>query len=428
MGVFKAAAEPFTRTGMSPEAKAQFKLVIDDFFDTVYVGSIVRSRGKRANLDADKVKKIIDTAPHSALRAKALGLIDHAVYPDEFQRLIEKDLGISNLKVAKNYGSEEAKDLDLSNPFAIFKLLAPPKTTTGAGKKDRIAIIYALGAIMSGKSGRSLFDGSSVGSTTLIEAIKQADADPKVRAIVLRVDSPGGSALASDLIWHQLKQCKKPVIASMGDTAASGGYYLSMAAKKIYAEPGTLTGSIGVIGGKIAVRGLLEKVGVHTDGLSRGANSGLLSRFDTFSESERKSMQKLMEEIYDQFLSKAIEGRKLAGKDFTKEKLLKLADGRIWTGKQALENGLIDALGGLEDAIAEAKTEGGLGRDAAVDYLVLPKAPSFLDSFLERGLGMQLQTLLAQQPELRNHLRTIEPLLSSRETMWFLAPCATQFR
>jgi protease-4 len=428
MGVFKSAAEPYTRKDMSPEAKAQYKLVLDDFFEGIYVGSVVRSRGKKANLDAAKYMKIIDTAPHSARVCKQLGLIDHAVYEDEFRKIIEKDLGVGELKFVKNYASQEAADIDFSNPFAIFQLLSPKKSSGLTGKKDRIAIIYALGAIMTGKSGASILGGNTVGSTTLIEAIKQADADPKVKAIVLRVDSPGGSALASDLIWHQLKECKKPVIASMSDVAASGGYYISMAAKKIYADPGTLTGSIGVVGGKIAIRGLLEKAGVHTDGISRGANSGLLSMYDGFSTSERKAMQTMMEEIYDQFLTKAIAGRKEAGKEFSREKMLKLAEGRIWTGRQALEHGLIDALGGLEDAIGEAKVAGGLSRDAGVDYLVLPKATGFLDSLLDKNLGTHLRTMVLDQPELREHLRAIEPLLSSREHVWLLAPGALRVR
>jgi len=413
---------------MSPEAKSQYKLVVDDFFDNIYVGSVVQSRGKKSDLTADKYMKIIDTAPHGAKKAQGFGLIDHVAYYDEYKKLIEQDLGLGELKIAKNYGSKVDDDLDLSNPFAIFKLLAPPKTTTGTGKGDKIAIIYAIGAIMTGKSSKGILDGNTMGSTTIIEAIKTADADPKVKAIVLRVDSPGGSALASDLIWHELKQCKKPVIASMSDTAASGGYYISMAAKKIYAEPGTLTGSIGVLGGKLALRGLFEKIGINTDGVSRGANSGLLSPYDGFNPSEKKAMMAMMEEIYDQFLTKALEGRKAAGRPMTRDKLLTLAEGRIWTGRQALENGLIDALGGLDDAIADAKVSGGLSKDANVDYLILPKPASLLDSLLDRGTGAELRSLLARQPELLHSLRAIEPLLSSREHVWLLAPGVTQIR
>src|SRR5262249_23184059 len=148
----------------------------------------------------------------------------------------------------------------LSNPFALLKLFSPPKANVGT-KPNRIAVIYAVGPIVSGKGGSSLFGGDVVGSTTMIEAIREADKDPKVKAIVMRIDSPGGSALASDLMWNELKRCKKPIVASMSDVAASGGYYIAMGAKKVYAQPGTLTGSIGVVGGKLALGGLYDKIG-----------------------------------------------------------------------------------------------------------------------------------------------------------------------
>ncbi len=430
MGVFKAAAEPFTRSRMSPEAKSQYNLVIGDFYAISYVGSIVRSRGKKGKIsDAASVEAIINTAPHTASKALAAGLVDHLAYPDEFKEIIKKDLGASEVKMIQDYGKKKADDIDLSSPFAIFKLLAPAKSTAGTGKKDKVAIIYAIGAIMDGKSGGSLFGGSTVGSTTLIEAIKQADADPKVKAIVLRVDSPGGSALASDLIWNELRRCKKPVIASMSDVAASGGYYISMGTKKVYAEQGTLTGSIGVVGGKIALKGFMEKYGVNTEVISRGANSGLLSRFDGFSKNERKAMELMMQEIYDQFLEKTIEGRKVAGKTFTRDQLLKLAEGRIWSGKQAFDHGLIDALGGLDDAIADAKVMGGLAKNADVDYLILPKPANFLDSLMDKGLGLDFKTLLRTQPELRESLRSVEPFLhDTRGQVWLMAPTATWLR
>jgi ClpP class serine protease len=172
----------------------------------------------------------------------------------------------------------------------------------------------------------------------------------------------------------------------------------------------------------------MDKIGVNTDGVARGANSGLLSPFDGFNASERKAMQTMMEEIYDQFLTKALEGRKAAGKPMTYEKLKTLAEGRIWTGRQALENGLIDVLGGLDDAIGEAKVQGGLAREAGVDYLILPKPQSVLDSLLDRGVGAEMRMLLATHPELLNQLRAIEPLMSSREHVWLMAPGVTQIR
>lgn len=432
MGVYKSAAETFTRTRMSPEAKAQLKLVLDDFFDNSLVGAISRSRsrGGRPNLTSDQISKLIDGGPFTSRRAAEVGLVDHVAYAAELEELIQRDLQMP-IKVVKNYGQQKAQDLDFSNPFSLFKLFAPPKTAFRAGK-DRIALIYAVGTIMTGKSSESLLGGGTVGSTTMVEAIRKAEQDPKVKAIVLRVDSPGGSALASDLIWQELKRCKKPVVASMSDVAASGGYYISMAARKIYAQPGTLTGSIGVFGGKLALGGLYSKIGITTETISRGANAGIFSTTDGFSPSQRQAVEKLMVEVYDQFLTKAIEGRTRAGKSFTRDSMLKVAEGRIWTGRQALANGLVDALGSLEDAIGEAKVLAGLPRDADTDFLVLPKARTFIDALLEKSSDASSGVLLralANLPELRPHARTLEGLLQLRaEPVWLMVPHGLQVR
>ncbi len=341
------------------------------------------------------------------------------------------DLGAKSIKVLKDYGQEKAKELDLSNPFALLKLLAPQKAAAG-GKKDRVALIYAVGPIVTGKGGSSLLGGDMVGSTTMIEAIRQAENDPKVKAIVLRVDSPGGSALASDLIWHELKKCKKPVVASMSDVAASGGYYISMGAKKVYAQPGTLTGSIGVVGGKLALEGLYNKVGVKTEVITRGKNAGIFSTTHTFTASERKALEALMSDVYDQFLTKVMENRAEAGKKFTREQLLKFAEGRIWTGRQAHERGLVDALGSLDDAVADAKVMGGLARDADVDYLVLPRPRTFLDALLDDS-GPNLAAALSTQDLARAArlpaLRDVGGLLQLQiEPVWMMLPNSVRMR
>jgi protease-4 len=431
-GVFKTAAEPYIRSSLSLAAKAQYNLVLDDFFANCYVGSISRSR-KKKDLTPDAVVKIIDEGPFTARQAQKAGLIDDIAYQDDFQQAMKKALNANEIKIVQDYGSEKAKELDLSNPFNLFKLFSPAKTSVG-NKKDRIALIYAAGAIVTGKGGSSLMGGNTVGSTRLIEAIREAEKDPKVRAIVLRVDSPGGSALASDLIWKELKQCKKPVIASMSDVAASGGFYISMGAKKVYANPGTLTGSIGVLGGKLALGGLYEKVGLTTDVISRGKNAGILSSTNPFTLSERKAMETLMAEVYDQFLDKVLENRAAAGKKFTRKQLIDLAEGRIWTGKQAMDRGLIDALGTFEDAVADAKAMGGLARDADVDFLILPKPHSFLDSLMEGDspLGMLSSkelSALSRLPEVAAHAQHLDAMLQMRsEPVWVMLPHSIRVR
>lgn len=428
MGVYKSAAEPFTRSKMSAEARSQLKLVLDDFFDNCLVSPISRGRSRNTKkLSTDDVSRLIDEGPFTAKRAAASGLVDRIAYAADFEKLIQKDLGVEKIKIVRDYGKDKSKDIDFSNPFSILKLLSPPKSTLST-KKDRIALIYAVGAIVTGKGGSSFLLGDTVGSTSMIEAIRQADKDPKVKAIVLRVDSPGGSALASDLIWNELKRCKKPVVASMSDVAASGGYYIAMGAKKVYAQPGTLTGSIGVVGGKIALKGLYDKIGITTDVISRGANAGILSGTEPFSKNERKAMEGLMADVYDQFLTRVQQNRAQAGKMFTRKDLLKLAEGRIWTGKQAMANGLVDALGSLDDAVAEAKVMGGLARDADTEFLILPKPRSFLDSLLEGKFGADasLSTVLSKAREIRElvqHLQVIETLVQLRsEPAWLILP------
>jgi protease-4 len=268
----------------------------------------------------------------------------------------------------------------------------------------------------------------------MIDAIRQAENDKTVKAIVLRVDSPGGSAVGSDLIWNELRKSKKPVIASMSDVAASGGYYISMAAKKIYAEPGTLTGSIGVFGGKLSLGGLYDKVGLKTEVIQRGANAGIFSTTTPFTDSEKAAMTALMKDCYDQFLDKALQGRKVAGKPMDRAKLETLAGGRVWTGRQALAHGLVDELGTLSDAVAAAWKLAGQPDDREPELLALPRAKSFIDALLESKLegrvplGAELP-LLKALPELSRPAGAAASLLQLRgEPVWLMQPYAIDVR
>jgi protease-4 len=428
MGDFKGAAEPYTRSSMSPQLRKQMESVVDDYFDKSLVETIVQGRFAK-KLTSEQVKKLIDGGPYTAKAAKEAGLIDRVTYPEQFQDDLKAALGAERVKVTKNYGQAKAEDLDLSNPFALFKLLAPPKTFSSS--KPKVAVIYVTGVIATGKSMQTFLGGETCGSTTLVEAIRQAEQDRTVKAIVLRVDSPGGSALASDLIWNALVQCKKPVVASMGDTAASGGYYVSMAAKKIYAEPGTLTGSIGVVGGKLTLGGLFDKVGLKTDTITRGAHAGILSSTTPFSDSEREAMLALMKDVYKQFLTKALQGRNKAGKGMDLAALESLAGGRVWTGRQAKANNLVDELGTLNEAVAAAWEMAGQPKDAEPEWLVLPKGKSLIDTLLEMKadarapvLDATTQGLLRLAPELGAKFRHLDALLRLRgEPVWVLQPC-----
>lgn len=368
VGEYKSAAEPYTRTEMSPEFREEMEALLDDYYRQV-VETIAQARG----LEPKQLEAAIDGGPHSARAAHALGLIDRVAYEDEMERRLQTAREDAEFTLARKYAKKKV-DTDFSGFAGFVKLLNLMVGVPATERKTatpKIAVIHASGMIMTGKSLSDLFGGSVVGSDTLVKAIQKAGEDGSVRAVVLRVDSPGGSALASDLIWRALQHLDKPVVVSMGDVAASGGYYISMGADTIFAEPGTLTGSIGVVGGKFALKGLFEKFGVTTDVVSRGKNSGAMSLLEGFSESERAAMQRLLNEVYEQFTRKAAAGRKMKYED-----LERLARGRVYTGAMAQKLGLVDRLGTLEEAVAHARQLAGLSPDEKVERLVLPRPVS----------------------------------------------------
>ncbi len=426
MGAFKGAAEPFTRNSLSKENREQLTSVVDDYFEKSIVDRIVKARPAR-KFTAEKVKQLIDAGPYSARGALRAGLIDRTGYPDAYPAAMKAMLKASSVKVVKNYGKKKEEELDV---FGLYRKLLFGPTRSVTSRAPKVAIIYATGAITSGKSGSSLLGGEVMGSETMVKAIRQAEEDKTVKAIVLRVDSPGGSALASDLIWNELRRCKKPVVASMSDVAASGGYYISMGASKVYAEPGTLTGSIGVVGGKIATGGAWNKIGVKTEVISRGAHSGILSSTEPFSKSERETMKGLMQDVYDIFLDRVIANRQKAGQKMTRLQLEKLAGGRIYTGRQAKANGLVDELGTLDDAVAAAWKMAGMPADKEPEYLQLPKSRGMLETLLERSAdarlaGTEAQALAALRgvPGLTQKLRPVIGLLElRRDPVWAVMP------
>lgn len=422
VGDFKSAIEPYTRTTMSESSRKQMESMLDDFYEKSIVARIQQERGAK-KWAVEDIRKMIDNGPYTAKKASELGLVDFVGYFPAVTEALKKELKVDDINLIKNYGKEKVDDIDLSNPFALLKLFAAPKITSNS--KPKIAVIYASGTINTGKSEQSLFGSESCGSTSMIQAIKQAENDKSVKAIVLRVDSPGGSALASDLIWAELMRCKKPIIASMSDVAASGGYYICMAASKIYAEPGTITGSIGVFGGKINMGGTYAKLGITSEVITRGANANLFSSTNSFSKSEREAMTKLIDDCYDQFITKALTGREKAGKKLDRKTLEGLAGGRVWTGRQAKENGLIDELGTMQDAIKMASKLGGLAVDTDPELLLLPKGKSFFDSILEPKTQLSLKTGLdiSGVSSLFKELKGLDSFLRMRnEPLWIMLP------
>lgn len=404
VGDFKGAAEPYTRDSLSEPVRKNMTALIDDLYDEMLT-TIASDR----DIKIEEIRKLVDQGLLMADEAKEAGLVDRVIYPDQFRDALQKEYKADKLVYVENYAKQKV-DTDFSGPMGMMKLFQSMMGEGRSGSGDdapKIAVVYAVGPIMSGKSQSSLMGGTTMGSTTIVEALQEAAKDETVKAIVLRVDSPGGSALASDLIWRQTQAIDKPIIASMGDVAASGGYYISMGADRIFAEPGTVTGSIGVVGGKLALKGVYDKLGIDTESISRGENSGIFSTTDKFTESERKVVERMMKVIYGQFTSKAAEGRKMK-----QEELEKLAGGQVYTGRVAKRLGLIDEVGTLRDSIQSAKRLAGLDPDKKVELIVLPKPENPFEALLGGNMDAEreaevraIASLTALAPELRGVLQ-----------------------
>ena len=349
VGEYKTAVNQMTEKGYTPAHKEMSESLNRDMYDQLVRG-IAEARGK----SEQEMRALIDQGPFVPEDALRHGLIDGLAYEDQLDdRVAELRSGSRELRRIEGGDYQRAAS-------AAF------------GRGNRIAVIYAVGTIVSGRSAFDPLNGTVVGSETLVEQIRDVRDDDSVKAIILRVDSPGGSSVASDVIWRELmitrdKKPDRPLIASMSDLAASGGYYISMPAQVIVAQPATLTGSIGVYTGKIALGGTLNKVGVSTGTVTDGANADIYSPFAPFSATQRERLQDHMQGFYENFVEKAAESRKT-----TPEKIDAVAQGRVWTGRQAREHGLVDALGGLDVAVRIAKERARIPADASVELVVYP--------------------------------------------------------
>jgi protease-4 len=421
VGEFKGAGEPLTRDSMSPQLRSQYEAFIGDLYE-----QLVERVASDRTIAEDRVRELIDIGVFSPEAAKDAKLIDAVGYEDEVVAAVAREVGEESPKLVRDY-AERKIDQDFSGVGGLVKLMelfSGTRQTAPAGRGKRIAIVHVAGEIREGKSADDLLGGGAAGSQTVIKAIRDAVKDDQVAAIVLRIDSPGGSALASDLIWREAERTSKPVVASLSDIAASGGYYIAVAADRIVAAPGTLTGSIGVVGGKVAVGGALDKVGVHTDVVSKGRNAGWLSMQEPFTPDERAVFLGTMKDVYRLFTSKVAAGRKLE-----QAEVEKLAEGRVFTGRMAHEAGLVDRLGTLDDAIDEAKKLAGIDADEAVDRLLLPEPRGLFDDLLGAAGGTgdpvaRMAMLSGAGPALRGLLLAraaglpgLEPLAAEADTL-----------
>jgi len=360
IGEYKDAAEPLTRTGASDASREASKALLDETWNTI-VTAIVDSRG----MDSTAVAHLIDEGPFTSKQAFAAGLVDSLIYPDELDQLLP--------------GGDGGERMDLVDYLATLPLVEGP---TGAPK---IAIVHASGTIVEGKSGSDPVWGRTVGSDSFLDALDEARQEDGVTAIVVRIDSPGGEVYASHLMWRGIKQATEelPVVASFSDLAASGGYYMAMGADTLISDDATLTGSIGVVGGKFNLKGLYDKLGVNVETDSRGQNSTWLSSSRDFTPAERERYVSEMFDEYRTFVGIVADNRGQSSEDVDK-----LARGRVWTGGQAYENGLVDDIGGLEKSIEVAKLMAGLGKDAEVRVEIFPKVKrTFLSEMVSKILS-----------------------------------------
>lgn len=348
---YKTASDMFTRDSMSQYQRE----VINSFADQFYA-DILDEISQKRNIQRDSLKAIINNGPYLSEDAKRLGLIDEFYYEDELESLFDENENSSNLM-----------------SYSTYLFLKPYDYEWEVNPKEKIALIYATGTIMTGENGREFYVGETMGDNTIAAAIRHARENKDIKSIVLRIDSGGGFAFASEVIWREVAltttgENKKPLIVSMSDIAASGGYLIAAPADEIYANPATTTGSIGIFSGKVNLQGLFEKLGIKFQHIKRGENAGLFTTTRGFTEKERQRMIYTMEGGYDRFISRVAEGR-----DMTKEEVDDIGRGRVWTGRQAVEKGIVDKLGGLFDALKGAEERAGIGENEEYGIIVLPK-------------------------------------------------------
>ena len=350
VGEYKTAANLYTERGFTPSHREMAESLNRDLYEQLVAG-LAQGRNKTE----EEIRALIDHGPFLPEDAIRAGLIDDVAYEDELDD-----------KVRFAEGTPRWLEED------DYRFVSP--STLGLEQGPRIAVIYAVGIISTGTSSD---DAAQVlGSETLIDALRKARADRSIRAIVLRIDSPGGSAIASDAIWREVLLTRevKPVIASMSDVAASGGYYIAMPAHQIVADPATLTGSIGVVTVKFVIDGTLDTLGMNIESVTTGRYAGMYSPVKPFSPEERAKVEEQMQATYEAFVEKAA-----AGRGMTPERIDAVAQGRVWTGKQAKELGLIDELGGLRRAIALAKVRAEIDEDTEVELVIYPQRKSIYE-------------------------------------------------
>ncbi len=376
---YKNALNALTEKEYSiPHREAMEKLMNSQFSQIVQ--GIVESRG----LTEEELQTIIDDAPLLGDKAVEVKLVDGLLYRDEVFEIVKAKAEGAKLLYLNSY-LRKAGRLEKEGPT--------------------IALIYGVGGVHRGASEYNTLSGSSsMGSDTISAAFREAVADDDVKAILFRVNSPGGSYIASDTIWREIVKAEKPVIVSMGNVAGSGGYFVAMAANKIVAQPGTITGSIGVLTGKMLTRKFWEEyTGITWDSVQTNKNAAMWTGTHDYSPEQWQKVQDFLDRCYKDFTTKVAQGRKME-----LEKVLEVAKGRIWTGADAKKLGLVDELGGFDVALRLARTEAGLEPDAKIKVAVYPRPKRFIDRLMKRGANNSEPG--AEIVAIRQMLHTVRPL------------------
>jgi protease-4 len=391
IGQYKNASDVYTQKKYTPAHREADQTMLDDFFH-----QYLRDVGEVRGMKPEEVERLITKGPYTAPDALDAKLVDRLAYLDEARDLVKK----------KNHGNETR--------LAASDYLGK----TERGGRSKLAVVYATGTILPGRSSDSPFGGRVMGSDTLAEQFKRARDDSSIKAVILRVDSPGGVTFPSEIIRRELilTKKKKPVVVSMSDVAASGGYWIAMSANQIVAEPGTITGSIGVFAGKLNILKLYEKLGLTKDYLTTTENSSIDWPFQNFSPPQREAILKYMHDVYDNFLKGVAEGRhmEVAVVD-------KIAQGRVWTGEHGKQLGLVDELGGLDTAIASAKKLAGIPASEQVALVYLPPPKPLFERIRDLVEGV---SILGQGPTLTRWLERLDAL--ARVPAWTLMPAVPE--
>lgn len=365
VGKYKSFAEPPSRSSMSDA----FREVSNSILDEVY-GQLVTALAAGRKMSGDEVKAVIDEGPFIPETALDAKLIDGLKYEDEFFDLFKEKLGVEEVK---------------KTPLSAYRKIT--MESLGLSGQKRIAIVYASGAIVRGRTDNDPFGDSEVlASDSMSETLRAVAKNSDIEAVVFRIDSPGGDAIASDQMWREINRLseKKPVVVSMSDLAASGGYYIAMAGAPVVAYPGTYTGSIGVVFGKISLGGLYEKIGLNKEVLTRGRFAAIDTETRTMTDPERAKLREGIESFYKDFVQKVADSR---GKEWAE--IDKVAQGRVWMGSQAVNNGLVDELGGIERAISMAKEKADIPQGESVSLVTYPAKKHWLQMLFDEELNAE---------------------------------------